>query len=385
MEKIYQTILPNKADTFESEWNQCLETLKLVETDSLKLFKVVVFVNVENDNQYHSLCDKVDRSVKQIFGMQIPAYTILAEAPETPYKISIEAGLVNTLVSQVFYRCLNEKCYTVIENSACKEVWGAGMGSNHQKSSIELCSVAAFEQMKQILEAEQLNFNHIVRQWNYIARIVDFDFVGENRFQHYQIFNEIRNHYYCQFRSIKGYPAATGIGTQAGGVSIDFCAVSQADENFAVSIHNPEQSNPYAYGQEVLIGSLLLGKKQKQAPQFERGKLVLGGSTTLYVSGTASIIGQETIGVSDIELQTITTINNIIKLASPENLLFHYPALTQIPSRVCIIRTYVKHPEHFNIVKQICQQKLGVAPSIYVLADVCRDDLLVEIEAEFGV
>jgi hypothetical protein len=40
----------------------------------------------------------------------------------------------------------------------------------------------------------------------------------------------------------------------------------------------------------------------------------------------------------------------------------------------------VKHPEDFDKVRQVCERRLGRLPAIYAVADVCRPDLLVEIE-----
>ena len=50
------------------------------------------------------------------------------------------------------------------------------------------------------------------------------------------------------------------------------------------------------------------------------------------------------------------------------------------------IRVYVKNKEDIMVVQKICQQYYGDIPALYLVSDVCRDDLLVEIEgvAELG-
>ena len=385
MRKVYHAILPTEADTFENEWEQCLQQLKKLLTGQLGLFKAVIFIDAQHDDIYYAKQEAIIQSMSLVFGNQTPTFTVLAEAPEKPFQVCIEAGLVDLSQARLLYKNLEGIPYSFIESSQSKEVWATGMGSRCGKTTIEHSAIAAFEQMKQLLEAENLSFNHVVRQWNYISRIVDFDYVGEDKFQHYQIFNEIRNHYYHQYRTVKGYPAATGIGTQAGGVSIDFCAATPFDVVKAISIQNPAQANPYRYKQNVLIGSVLAGKRKKQVPQFERGKLVINDVPTLYVSGTASIIGQETIGINDVRLQTTTTIENIKKLAATDNLKAHNGCLQQYPERPTLIRVYVKYPNDFGPIKQICAQMFPHIPAIYVVADVCRQDLLVEIEGEYGV
>jgi enamine deaminase RidA (YjgF/YER057c/UK114 family) len=44
------------------------------------------------------------------------------------------------------------------------------------------------------------------------------------------------------------------------------------------------------------------------------------------------------------------------------------------------IRVYLKRPEDFSACKAICERRFGSVPAIYAVADVCRPELLVEIE-----
>ncbi|HNZ72826.1 MAG TPA: dioxygenase, partial [Prolixibacteraceae bacterium] len=150
-----------------------------------------------------------------------------------------------------------------------------------------------------------------------------------------------------------------------------------------IPISNPVQSESYKYGQTVLVGAPGCSLKQNQPPQFERAKLIsLGDQSRLIISGTASIKGQETVGLGDVEEQTRTTIENIEALASPENLKRQFPQLGAVPSRYSYIRVYVKHKKDFGKVRNICTDFYGQVPAMYVVADICRDNLLVEIEAE---
>ena len=72
--------------------------------------------------------------------------------------------------------------------------------------------------MKAILDVEGMSFNNLVRQWNYIGNILEI----KHGFQNYQIFNEVRSEVYQKYRTIAGYPAATGIGMKLDGVSLIF-------------------------------------------------------------------------------------------------------------------------------------------------------------------
>jgi hypothetical protein len=44
------------------------------------------------------------------------------------------------------------------------------------------------------------------------------------------------------------------------------------------------------------------------------------------------------------------------------------------------VRVYIKRQEDYEKVRAVCESRLGELPTIYAIADVCRPDLLVEIE-----
>jgi enamine deaminase RidA (YjgF/YER057c/UK114 family) len=242
-----------------------------------------------------------------------------------------------------------------------------------------MAATDAFNIVADILGSENLTTNHIVRQWNFIGNILEM----KKGYQNYQVFNEVRSEFYGKYRTVAGYPAATGVGMKHGGVFLDFCAIKPGDSVKLKSISNPMQVNAYEYSQQVLKGLTINGNLVKHPPQFERAILMMNKtSSTIFVSGTASIIGQETIGKGDINEQTIVTIENIRKLTDIEriNLLTGNQDLR--PGRYSLIRVYVKKQEDFAAVKNICDKHFPDAPAIFIEADICRDDLLTEIEAE---
>jgi enamine deaminase RidA (YjgF/YER057c/UK114 family) len=234
----------------------------------------------------------------------------------------------------------------------------------------------------QILTAEGMTFNHIVRQWNYVGNILHREQKNNSLHQHYQLFNEVRNNYYSKYRTVGNFPAATGIGTAHEGMAIDICAAKIPDELRLSSLNSPIQVEPYLYSQKVLIGS---PKINKTAPQFERAKILMNNHySTVYISGTASIIGQKTIGIDDVQEQTRLTIQNIESLVGSGNLQNHalFPTEVNLSREFKYIRVYVKKSGDIPAVKKICTQHFGNTPALYVQSDICRDDLLVEIEGE---
>ena len=47
---------------------------------------------------------------------------------------------------------------------------------------------------------------------------------------------------------------------------------------------------------------------------------------------------------------------------------------------ILLLRVYVKKPEHLDVIREAYLQRLADVPVVFTYADVCRDDLLVEIE-----
>ena len=102
---------------------------------------------------------------------------------------------------------------------------------------------------------------------------------------------------------------------------------------------------------------------------------------SVYVSGTASIVDQKTVFIGDPAGQTNQTLDNIAALISGDNLKRHgIDRFGAELSDLALARVYVKRPEYFDAVRGVCERRLPGVPLVYTYADVCRDDLLVEVE-----
>ena len=99
----------------------------------------------------------------------------------------------------------------------------------------------------------------------------------------------------------------------------------------------------------------------------------------VYISGTAAIRGEESLREADIARQTIMTCENIEYLVSAANLRQSgMPA--QEDAALSHLRIYLKHPHDRPAVEQILKERYGPLPIIYMEADICRDELLIEME-----
>lgn len=381
----YAIISPENTGSFEEQWQSCLSQMaRFNEQKHAKLIRVNVFVRSEDQNDYLNQHEIIHQSFTLKFGEACPPFGVVMQEPEDPWLVICEIGFTENSNAKVNYGVFEGRPYCVVDTDNYQEFWTIGAQSVHPDFNILASSNSAFDYLKRLYDHLGISFNNIVRQWNYVGEILsrEEDQDHRNR-QHYQMFNETRSKYYGQFRTLKHFPAATGIGMKYLGVCIDSFAVRGDDDLKIIPISNPVQSESYHYGQSVLVGEPDGQLKQNQPPQFERAKLImLNNVARILVSGTASIVGQETVGIDDVEEQTRVTIANIRKLTNAENISKHCPDIDKVPDTFSYIRVYVKYKADISKVRTICQQAFGNAPATYVVADICRNNLLVEIEAE---
>ena len=260
--------------------------------------------------------------------------------------------------------------YLRIATSHYREIIAGGLCADDLNLPVREQSEQAFRKVEEILKTEQMNFGDIVRQWNYLERITDITHGN----QCYQDFNDVRTLFYASSAWESGYPAATGIGTQYGGILIDFNAVS--GEVDIVPLDNDWQRAAHVYSDEVLISHR--ADTEKGTPKFERGKSVSDRrQEVIYISGTAAIRGEESVTTGDVLLQTEITLENIQHLIGLEEGRENLP---EHSGKLGLLRVYLKNEEDAPAVKADLDKLCPDLPIAYLYADVCREELLIEIE-----
>lgn len=209
---------------------------------------------------------------------------------------------------------------------------------------------------------QQLGFPHVLRIWNFLHDINS----GTGDTERYKQFCLGRFNGYAAVEHDfeKHLPAATAIGLHDGGLLVYALAAKQP----GVPIENPRQVSAYRYPREY-------GPK---SPSFARA---LYHDGTLYISGTASVVGHASQHVDDVAAQTEETLTNIKSLLASANQ--QVKALDwQQPSAV---KVYLREPSQQDTVATILAQQLKPAsPILYLHGDICRHDLLLEIEAVYA-
>ena len=225
------------------------------------------------------------------------------------------------------------------------------------------------DKLKDTIAGYDFSISDIKRQWNYIEGITSN---SENQ-QNYQVYNDGRSALFGLATWDNGYPAATGIGCKYKGLLVDTLAIKSG--LVEKPIENPLQKNAHQYSKKVLVG-----EKASHTPKFERAKFLHDAHEgMLYVSGTAAIRGENTISNREISEQTRITLENIQELLD-HAYIRQFENSTGTRRNCAIARVYLKYTKDFNAVKDVCLSFFG-ENILFVEADVCRDDLFIEIEA----
>ncbi|CAK0771772.1 chorismate lyase / 3-hydroxybenzoate synthase [Gammaproteobacteria bacterium] len=210
---------------------------------------------------------------------------------------------------------------------------------------------------------QTLEFSHLLRFWNYFPRINQIS----HGLERYRQFNWGRHEaFLSDHRAVTGeVPAACALGCRAEGLNIAFLASHTPPQ----AIENPRQISAYHYPNQYGPCS----------PTFSRACLArLGDQNLLLISGTASIVGHQTLHRGDVLAQTREALANIEAVLSVVNRQIH-PGYQ--PDDL-YYKIYLRHPgDDERIRPTVTRFTGGSSHLIYLQADICRDDLLIEIEA----
>ena len=333
--------------------------------------KLTFFVHCRNKEDFIEKYILI-RSVKERNHIKAPAALISQDTFGVPGPL-LEVFILHNLPDS--YKTINDENYLIIKSDDAEILFAITESYHHTyfDENVKAC----FNNLNGILSKFNFKYSDVLRQWNYIGNILKHEKQRNEINQHYQIFNNFRsiNYSNCNFES--GYPVATGIGTSIDECCIDVIAIK--GNNFSIdAIHNNQQIDAYCYSESVLGGLPQNSLNINSSPKFERARFFKSSLINLlFVSGTASIIGENTVCKGDIVGQTNTTISNI------EVLLNQARSLTGTSGSVLNYRAYVKRPDDCQKVKEICEDKFGCNKGIILIADICRDDLLVEIECNY--
>jgi enamine deaminase RidA (YjgF/YER057c/UK114 family) len=216
------------------------------------------------------------------------------------------------------------------------------------------------DRAERILRENSASYRDVVRTWFYLSDILDW----------YAAFNKVRNEKYGEFGIMPGpgdrnllLPASTGIrgNTRLGASAMDLIAVigEEGTRPEIKQLTNAAQLDAFRYGSA-----------------FSRGALIQEPSVSLLeVSGTAAIDQRgRSQFAGDIRGQISCTFEKL------ENLLGQEGAGL---GNIATATVFVKKPEHAAVFWEMARNHgLEDFPAVCVVADVCRDELLFEIDGQ---
>ncbi|BBA34783.1 uncharacterized protein sS8_2838 [Methylocaldum marinum] len=246
---------------------------------------------------------------------------------------------------------------------ACNEdiLFGSLYLPGDRQESVETRTCRAYRAILDLTRAS--GYTRLIRVWNYLPRINGEDKGLENyqRFclGRYQAFTE------AAYVFDQDLPAASAIGAGTEGLRIYFIAARTPGRQ----IENPRQVSAYRY-------PLQYGPR---SPSFSRATLTeFGGERQLYLSGTASIFGHETVHREDAAGQLRETLINIRAVL---NELDRPRIVLGGLGPDSMLKVYIRHREHVGMARKLLAETVHPScPVMFLQGDICRKDLLLEIE-----
>jgi enamine deaminase RidA (YjgF/YER057c/UK114 family) len=207
---------------------------------------------------------------------------------------------------------------------------------------------------------------HLYRIWNYVPQINAVTDGMEN----YQLF--------CRGRSLaferkfggafqRVLPSASAVGMESGPLALAFLAGREEPVHF----ENPRQTPAFKYPP----------KYGPRPPSFSRATAVNSGrARQVFISGTAAIRGHASVATRDLDGQLGCTLENLDLIGQATGV---GPGLGGAAAWRRSFKIFLRHAKDLAAAQSRLDRDLlrkGDAVS-YMRADICRADLLVEIEA----
>jgi chorismate lyase / 3-hydroxybenzoate synthase len=238
-----------------------------------------------------------------------------------------------------------------------------------EESSVTLLDSVTYSAYRRLLaQVRALGYPHLLRVWNYFPHI-NLESDGLERYQRF-----CAGRHRALAEGLAGFPhtlpAGTAVGTMSGPLKIHFLASRQPGTH----VENPRQVSAYEY-------PLVYGPR---SPSFARASLrpSISGSH-LLIAGTASVVGHVSVHIGDPYQQTLEIMQNL------NALLTHTEQLHGITRGQwygqALFKIYIRHPEHVAMIRDILQEQLPSHTQVlYLQGDMCRTELLLEIEGILG-
>ncbi len=228
---------------------------------------------------------------------------------------------------------------------------GVTFGSVTIDGSLPIEQIAREAYVRMIRETRESGYPYFLRIWNYLGGINELD---EGR-ERYQLFCAGRHDAFVEagYHHDVDLPAASAVGVPGRG----FVAYYLAAREPGLQVENPRQVAAYDYP----------ARYGPKSPSFSRATVWNG---TVFVSGTSSVVGHLTVHAGDVDTQLEETLRNIDAVLAQTG---------RSLANVVSAKTYVRRAADYELIARKLESVF--AANLYLEADICRADLLLEIEA----
>ncbi|MBA2080043.1 MAG: pteridine-dependent deoxygenase [Rhodanobacter sp. 68-29] len=197
--------------------------------------------------------------------------------------------------------------------------------------------------------------HRVLRIWNYQAAIN----AGHGDAERYKLFCDGRAEG-CGDWFADGYPAATAIGHHGDPHLLQIYLL--AGPHAGTAVENPRQVSAWRYPRQY----------GRTSPGFARA-MTLPAGDALAISGTAAVVGHASAHEGDLAAQLQEILVNLEALLASAGMPAGFD--THAP-----LKAYVRHPADAPRVRELLQQRLPGVPVLLLQGDVCRSELLVELD-----
>jgi chorismate lyase/3-hydroxybenzoate synthase len=228
------------------------------------------------------------------------------------------------------------------------------------EADVERAVLRAYREILDLLRAEQVP--HLLRVWNHVRDING----GQGDAERYKRFCAGRHEALVGAGWARGdFPAASAVGMRSGELAIYFVA----SRTRGTHVENPRQVSAYDYPRRY----------GQHRPSFARATATrFGSEALLFISGTSSVVGYETQHPGVVVAQLRETLTNLDRIATAAG-----EAIGERSGLGAIrfAKTYLRRASDYAVVAAELATALPAADILFAEADICRADLLLEIEA----
>jgi chorismate lyase/3-hydroxybenzoate synthase len=163
-------------------------------------------------------------------------------------------------------------------------------------------------------------------------------------------------------------PAATAIGSHADEPALQVYFLAAALPG--MDVENPRQVSAWRYPRQY----------GPRSPLFSRGTILrLNGSQQFLISGTASVVGHQTHHENQVANQLSESLRNVDSLLQEGHRLMGDSSIH--PEDQGIFKVYIRNPGDLDLIRRTMDAEAppGI-PRVYLEGDICRENLLTEID-----